>query len=78
MKWTLYNRCKVILSMVICLFVATVVCGSCGYPRIYVGDSSGYASYDRNTRKLEIIWERHTHIEDCRQDNDTITHELYK
>ena len=34
------------------------------WPSFVVGDSSGYISYDRNTRKLEVIWEKHLEVRD--------------
>ena len=32
---------------------------SCQLPKIYIGDSSGYATYDRLQHKFEIMWESH-------------------
>lgn len=29
------------------------------WPSFCIGDSEGYISYDRNTRKFEVIWENH-------------------
>ena len=29
------------------------------WPSFVIGDSTGMISYDRNTRKLEVLWEKH-------------------
>lgn len=29
------------------------------WPSFVIGDSSGIISYDRNTRRLEVLWEKH-------------------
>ena len=34
------------------------------WPSFVIGDSSGYISYDRNTRKLEVLWEKHLEVKD--------------
>lgn len=31
----------------------------CQLPKIYIGDSSGYATYDRLQHRFEIMWESH-------------------
>ena len=37
-----------------------VLMTSCySWPSFFIGDNTGYISYDRNTRKLEVIWENH-------------------
>lgn len=43
-----------------------LLCGLCvlvtscyRWPSFCIGDSTGYISYDKNTRKLEVIWENH-------------------
>lgn len=37
-----------------------VLMTSCySWPSFCIGDNTGYISYDRNTRKLEVIWENH-------------------
>ena len=44
------------------------------WPSFVVGDSSGYISYDRNTRKLEVIWEKHLEVRDTTKHvRDSIT-----
>lgn len=44
------------------------------WPSFVVGDSSGYISYDRNTRKLEVIWEKHIEVRDStKHERDSIT-----
>ena len=44
------------------------------WPSFVVGDSSGYISYDRNTRKLEVIWEKHLEVRDSTKHvRDSIT-----
>ena len=43
-----------------------LLCGLCvlvtscyRWPSFCIGDSTGYISYDKNTRKLEVLWENH-------------------
>ena len=48
-------------------FILIVIFGclclsACQWPRIYLNTTSGYVSYDRNARKLEIIWESTTRL----------------
>lgn len=38
--------------------------GCVTWPSFIIGDSSGYIQYDRNTRKLEVIWEKHLQVRD--------------
>lgn len=33
-------------------------------PSVIVGDSSGILTYDRNTRRLEVLWEKHLEVKD--------------
>lgn len=43
-------------------FVMVMVClclSGCQLPKIYIGDSTGYATYDRLQHKFEIMWESH-------------------
>lgn len=47
-------------------FGLILLCGFCvlvtscyRWPSFCIGDSTGYISYDKNTRKLEVIWENH-------------------
>lgn len=53
MTWYKYK----ISSMVYGCALQIVCC--CCSPRVIIYDSSGYATYDRQARKLDIIWERH-------------------
>lgn len=47
------------------LLCAAVLLQSCvQWPSFVIGDSSGYISYDRNTRKLEVLWEKHIQVQD--------------
>lgn len=58
------------MKFVIFLFsICLVTFSSCGFPKIYIGDSQGWATYDKNARRFEIMWERHTHLEECRKDS---------
>lgn len=38
--------------------------GCYSWPSFVIGDSNGYICYDRNTRKLEVLWEKHVEIHD--------------
>lgn len=50
----------VFLLIFVCSMCAGVSCSP--WPRLYIGDCSGIATYDRNSRRFEIMWERHTKI----------------
>lgn len=44
--------------------LAFILFGCSGYPRIYLGNSSGIVTYNRREGKLEVLWENHGTIED--------------
>ena len=60
------KKVKVSLFLGALSFGLILLCGlgvlmtSCySWPSFCIGDNTGYISYDRNTRKLEVIWENH-------------------
>lgn len=44
--------------------IGVLVQGCYTLPSFVIGDSSGYITYDRNTRKLEVLWEKHIEVRD--------------
>lgn len=65
---------KVCIRFVLLLGVGAILQSCYVWPSFVVGDSSGYISYDRNTRKLEVIWEKHLEVRDSTKHvRDTIT-----
>lgn len=46
------------------LFMGSLLAGCMQWPSIFIGDSSGYIQYDRNTRRLEVLWEKHVQVKD--------------
>ena len=46
----------------IVIIILGLCLSACQWPRIYLNSTSGYVSYDRNARKLEIIWESTTRL----------------
>jgi len=55
---------KVHFRFVIIPIIGVLVQGCYTWPSFVIGDSSGYISYDRNTRKLEVLWEKHIEVKD--------------
>ena len=65
---------KVCFRFVVLLGVGALLQSCYVWPSFVVGDSSGYISYDRNTRKLEVIWEKHLEVRDStKHERDSIT-----
>lgn len=56
--------------IVICLMLVMTSCYK--WPAVYVGDSSGIISYDRLNHRLEILWEKHSKLQDNKQDTARI------
>lgn len=46
------------------LFMSSLLAGCMTWPSFIIGDSSGYIQYDRNTRRLEVLWEKHVQVLD--------------
>lgn len=46
------------------LFMGSLLAGCMQWPSFIIGDSSGYIQYDRNTRRLEVLWEKHVQVRD--------------
>lgn len=46
------------------LFMGSLLAGCMQWPSFIIGDSSGYIQYDRNTRRLEVLWEKHIQVKD--------------
>lgn len=69
-----YHVSNVCFRFVLLLGVGAILSSCYVWPSFVVGDSSGYISYDRNTRKLEVIWEKHLEVRDSTKHvRDTIT-----
>lgn len=63
------------------LFMGSLLSGCMQWPSFIIGDSSGYIQYDRNTRRLEVLWEKHIQVKDsihhaAKVDSKEISHEL--
>lgn len=56
--------------IVCCLMLVMTSCYR--WPAVYLGDSSGIISYDHINHRLEILWEKHTQIQDNKQDTTRI------
>ena len=46
------------------LILGSLLSGCTRWPSFIIGDSSGYIQYDRNTRRLEVLWEKHIQVKD--------------
>ena len=55
---------KIGFRLVVLLGFSFALLGCNTWPSFVIGDSSGYISYDRNTRKLEVLWEKHVQLQD--------------
>lgn len=63
------------------LFMGSLLAGCMQWPSFIIGDSSGYIQYDRNTRRLEVLWEKHVQVRDsihhaAQVDSKVFHHEL--
>lgn len=63
------------------LFMGSLLSGCIQWPSFIIGDSSGYIQYDRNTRRLEVLWEKHVQVRDsihhaAQVDSKEINHEM--
>lgn len=55
---------KIHIRLVVISVIGLMVQGCYQWPSFVIGDSSGYITYDRNTRKLEVLWEKHIVVKD--------------
>lgn len=55
---------KIGIRLIGLLVISFALQGCYTWPSFVIGDSSGYISYDRNTRKLEVLWEKHVQLQD--------------
>lgn len=55
---------RIHIRFVIISIIGLMVQGCYQWPSFVIGDSSGYITYDRNTRKLEVLWEKHIEVRD--------------
>lgn len=60
------------LSFLIVIVPMLVMTSCYRWPAVYLGDTSGIISYDRLNHRLEILWERHTQVQDNKQDTTRI------
>ncbi len=63
------------------LSLSSLLSGCVRWPSFIIGDSSGYIQYDRNTRRLEVLWEKHVQVKDSIHhaapvDSKDVNHEL--
>lgn len=64
------------LKCLIVIGLPMLVMGCYQWPSFCIGDSNGWITYDRNTRKLEVLWEKHIELKDSsmvKAKADTIT-----
>lgn len=47
------------VKRLIVIMMPMLFMGCYQWPSFVIGDSSGIISYDRNTRRLEVLWEKH-------------------
>lgn len=47
------------VKRLIVIIMPMLLTGCYQWPSFVIGDSSGIISYDRNTRRLEVLWEKH-------------------
>lgn len=55
---------KIQKRLLVLPIIGVLVQGCYQWPSFVIGDSSGYITYDRNTRKLEVLWEKHIEVKD--------------
>lgn len=58
---------KIRFNLIVPIFVGLAFTGCVQWPSFVIGDSSGYIRYDRNTRQLEVLWEKHVEVRDTFQ-----------
>lgn len=58
---------KIRSSFLVLILIVIFFTGCVQWPSFVIGDSSGYIRYDRNTRQLEVLWEKHVELRDTFQ-----------
>lgn len=58
---------KIRSNFLVPIFIGIAFTGCVQWPSFVIGDSSGYIRYDRNTRQLEVLWEKHVEVRDTIQ-----------
>lgn len=58
---------KIRFSLIVPILIGIAFTGCVQWPSFVIGDSSGYIRYDRNTRQLEVLWEKHVELRDTFQ-----------
>ena len=62
-----YMMFKIRSSFLVLSLIGILFTGCVQWPSFVIGDSSGYIRYDRNTRQLEVLWEKHVELRDTFQ-----------
>lgn len=58
---------KIRFNLIVPIIMGMLLTGCVQWPSFVIGDSSGYIRYDRNTRQLEVLWEKHVELRDTFQ-----------
>lgn len=58
---------KIRFRLLVPILIGMMLTGCVQWPSFVIGDSSGYIRYDRNTRQLEVLWEKHVEVRDTFQ-----------
>lgn len=58
---------KIRFVWIVPILIGMMFAGCVQWPSFVIGDSSGYIRYDRNTRQLEVLWEKHVEVRDTFQ-----------
>lgn len=64
---TIYMMFKIRFVRIVPILIGILFQGCVQWPSFVIGDSSGYIRYDRNTRQLEVLWEKHVELRDTFQ-----------
>ena len=62
-----YMMFKIRFKLLVPILIGMMFTGCVQWPSFVIGDSSGYIRYDRNTRQLEVLWEKHVELRDTFQ-----------
>lgn len=62
-----YMMFKIRFNLIVPILIGIFFTGCVQWPSFVIGDSSGYIRYDRNTRQLEVLWEKHVEVRDTFQ-----------
>ncbi len=63
----IYMMFKIRFVWIVPILIGISFTGCVQWPSFVIGDSSGYIRYDRNTRQLEVLWEKHVEVRDTFQ-----------